>query len=159
MAKVVANRAKFDEVAFAVVSKNKVESKIQDQISGMLGLELDELDLEAVRIPYGGQHNKCKILLTLQSKEACTRMRSQKNFPIRDLTEEEAWSLFREMAGNFLDTPGLHPIAKEVAKECGGLPVAIVTVGKALANKSKVEWIAALQWQKRLAQKIFLIWN
>ena len=42
MAKVVANRAKFDEVAFAVVSKNKDESKIQDQISGMLGLELVE---------------------------------------------------------------------------------------------------------------------
>ena len=40
--KVVANRAKFDEVAFAVVSKNKDESKIQDQISGMLGLELVE---------------------------------------------------------------------------------------------------------------------
>ena len=51
----------------------------------------DELDLEAVRIPYGGQHNKCKILLTLRSKEACTRMKSQKIFPIRDLTEEEAW--------------------------------------------------------------------
>ena len=50
----------------------------------------DELDLEAVRIPYGGQHNKCKILLTLRSKEACTRMKSQKIFPIRDLTEEEA---------------------------------------------------------------------
>ena len=63
------------------------------------------------------------------------------------------------MAGNFIDTPGLHPMAKEVAKECGGLPVVIVTVGKALANESKVEWTAALQWQKRLAQKIFLIWN
>ena len=95
MAKVVANRAKFDEVAFAVVSQNKDERKIQDEIARMLGLKLDEkdsllgragrlksrlmddksklvilddvwdaLDLVAVGIPYGGEHNRCKILLT-----------------------------------------------------------------------------------------------
>ncbi|KAK4581011.1 hypothetical protein RGQ29_024610 [Quercus rubra] len=108
----------------------------------------DELNLEAVGIPYGDQHNKCKILLTSRSEEACTQMRTQKIFPIKVLSEEEAWNLFREMAGNCIDTLGLHPIAKEVAKECGGLPVAIVTVGRALENKSEFEWRAALQQLK-----------
>ncbi|KAM3690833.1 hypothetical protein ACJW30_09G150600 [Castanea mollissima] len=113
----------------------------------------DALDLEAVGIPYGGQHNICKILLTSRSEEACTQMKTQKIFPINVLSEEEAWNLFKEMAGNCIDTPGLHPIAKEVAKECGGLPVAIVTVGRALENKSEFEWSAALQQLKNAIPK------
>ncbi|KAM3690838.1 hypothetical protein ACJW31_09G149800 [Castanea mollissima] len=113
----------------------------------------DALDLEAVGIPYGGQHNKCKILLTSRNEEACTQMETQKIFPINVLSEEEAWNLFKEMAGNCIYTPGLHPIAKEVAKECGGLPVAIVTVGRALENKSEFEWSAALQQLKNAIPK------
>ena len=72
-------------------------------------------------------------------------MKSQKIFKIEVLSEEEAWNLFREMAGNCVDTTGLRQIAEEVAKECGGLPVAIVTIGRALENKGNDEWIAALQ--------------
>ncbi|KAK4581016.1 hypothetical protein RGQ29_024613 [Quercus rubra] len=165
----------FDEVVMVVVSQNQDLRSIQVHIAEMLGLQFvedsllaraerlrkrlmdsksvliilddvwDALDLEAVGIPYGGQHNKCKILLTSRSEEACTQMKTQKIFPIKVLSEEEAWNLFREMAGNCIDTLGLHPIAKEVAKECGGLPVAIVTVGRALENKSEFEWRAALQ--------------
>ncbi|KAK4581001.1 hypothetical protein RGQ29_024601 [Quercus rubra] len=113
----------------------------------------DALDLEAVGIPYGGEHNRCKILLTSRSEDACTQMKTKKIFPIKVLSEEEAWNLFREMAGNCIDTLCLHPIAKEVAKECGGLPVAIVTVGRALENKSEFEWRAALQQLKNSIPK------
>jgi hypothetical protein len=77
------------------------------------------------------------------------QIRSQKIVPIKVLFEEEAWNLFREMAGNCADTPDLRLIAKKVAKECGGLPVAIVTVGRALENKTKDEWIAALEQLKK----------
>ncbi|XP_050245316.1 uncharacterized protein LOC126693402 [Quercus robur] len=173
----------FDEVVMAVVSQTPGLEMIQGQIAEMLGLEFDEeyplaraerlrkrlmdsksvlvilddvwdaVDLEAVGIPYGGEHNRCKLLLTSRSEDACTRMKTQKIFPIRVLSEEEAWNLFREMAGNCIDTPNLHPIAKEVAKECGGLPVAIVTVGRALENKSEVEWTAALQRLKKASPK------
>jgi hypothetical protein len=108
----------------------------------------EALNLTDIGIPYGGQYKRCKILLTSRSEEACNQMRSQKIVPIKVLSEEEAWNLFREMAGDCVDTPGLRPTAKEVAKECEGLPVAIVTVGRALENKSEVEWIAALQQLK-----------
>ena len=171
----------FDEVVIAVVSMNVDLGKIQGQIAHMLGLELkreslggraeqlysrlkksnsvlvilddvwDALDLEALGIPYGGQHNSCKILLTTRSEEVCTQMKTQKIFPIEVLSEEEAWNLFREMAGNCIDTPSLHPIAKDVAEECAGLPLAIVTVAEALKNKSEFEWHAAHQQLKRNA--------
>uniref|UniRef100_A0A2N9J6N9 AAA+ ATPase domain-containing protein n=1 Tax=Fagus sylvatica TaxID=28930 RepID=A0A2N9J6N9_FAGSY len=171
------------EVAMAVVSQNQDLRKIQGQIADMLGLELkkeseagradqlksrlmqsksvlvilddvwDVLNLEEVGIPYGGQHNRCKILLTSRRKEACNQMRSQKIVAIKDLSKEEAWNLFREMAGNCVDTPDLRPTAEEVAKECGGLPVAVVTVGRALENKTKDEWIAALEQLKKSIPK------
>uniref|UniRef100_A0A2N9GN18 NB-ARC domain-containing protein n=1 Tax=Fagus sylvatica TaxID=28930 RepID=A0A2N9GN18_FAGSY len=145
MAKEVAKRAKddklFDEDVMAVVSQNQDVKKIQ------------ALNLTDIGIPYGGQHKRCKILLTSRSEEACNQMRSQKIVPIKVLSEEEAWNLFREMAGDCVDTPGLRPIAKEVAKECGALPVAIVTVGRALENKTKDEWIAALEQLKKSIPK------
>ena len=152
----------------AVVSQNKDVKKIQGQIADLLGLKLkgeselgranelysilmssksvlvilddvwEALNLTDVGIPCGGQNKRCKILLTSRSEEACNQMRSQKIVPIKVLSEEEAWNLFREMAGDCVETPGLHPIAKEVAKECGGLPVAIVTIGRALDRKSVV---------------------
>ncbi|XP_030924590.1 disease resistance protein At4g27190-like [Quercus lobata] len=173
----------FAEVVMVVVSQNQDLRKIQVQIAEMLGLRLveenplvraerlnnrlmgsksvlviiddvwDALDLEAVGIPFGGQKNRCKILLTSRNEEACNQMKTQKIFPIKVLSEEEAWNLFKEKAGNCIDTPGLHPIAKEVAKECGGLPVAIVTVGRALENKSEFEWSAALQQLKNAIPK------
>jgi hypothetical protein len=172
----------FDEVVMAVVSQNQDLRKIQGQIADLLHLKLEgetelgranelysrlmrsksvlvilddvweALNLEDIGIPYGGQHKRCKILLTSRSEEACNQMRSQ-IFPIKVLSEEEAWNLFREMAGDCVDTLGLHPIAKEVAKECGALPVAIVTVARALENKTKDEWIAAREQLKKSIPK------
>ena len=111
------------------------------------------LDLEAVGIPYGGQHNRCKILLTSRSENPCNQMKSQKIFKIKILSGEEAWNFFREVAGNCVDPPNLRPIAKEVAEECRGLPVALVIVGRALENKSEFEWSDALQQLKKSIPK------
>ena len=149
MAKEVAKRAKddnlFDEVVMVVVSRKKDLSKIEDQIAMMrrwdsnlenvlviLDNVLEELNLKDVGIPYKVELNSCKILLTSRSEEVCNQMKSHKIVKIEVLTEEEAWNFFKEMVGNCVDTPDLHPIAEEVAKECKGIPIAIVTVGRAL---------------------------
>jgi hypothetical protein len=177
----------FDEVVMAVVSQNQDLRKIQGQIADMLHLQLrnesleerknqlfsrlmdsksvlvilddvwEALNLTDIGIPYGGQHKRCKVLLTSRSEDACSQMETQKIVQINVLSKEEAWNLFREMAGNCIDsTPSLRSIAKEVAKECGALPVAIVTVARALANKTKDEWIAALEQLKKSIPKNIL---
>ncbi|KAF3445362.1 hypothetical protein FNV43_RR10538 [Rhamnella rubrinervis] len=84
----------------------------------------DRLDLDAVGIPCGSQHPGCSILLTSRNVEAC----SQRNFTIEVLSDGEAWNLFEDAAGISINTRDLYPIAKQIAKECRGLPVAIVTV-------------------------------
>ncbi|GMP90118.1 hypothetical protein CsSME_00041390 [Camellia sinensis var. sinensis] len=117
----------------------------------------DKLDLiEKVGIPFGEDHKGCKILLTSRRKDVYNKMNAQKIFSIEVLDEEEAWILFSGTAGEIVDSTDLNPIAREVARECGGLPIAIVTVGRALMkNQSKDVWIdAARRLKKSVPTKI-----
>jgi len=65
-------------------------------------------------------------------------MGSQVNFHVSILLEDEAWYLFQSMTGDVVYEPHIYPVAKQVAKECGGLPLAIVIVGKALENEKEL---------------------
>ncbi|XP_022747893.1 disease resistance protein At4g27190-like [Durio zibethinus] len=176
----------FDRVVMAAVTQSFDIKKIQDLIADELGLEfksqsepgkadelrkslkkskkvlviLDDiwvkLDMEALGIPYGGEHQGCKILLTSRELNALSSMDSQKNIPIDLLEEEEAWSLFRKMAGDIVLSPEFHATAIEVAKKCARLPIAIVTVGKAMKNKKNLsEWRNALQKLRRPSKRNF----
>ncbi|ESW23449.1 hypothetical protein PHAVU_004G048000 [Phaseolus vulgaris] len=76
-------------------------------------------------------------------------MGSQKNFTISVLSPDESWDLFHDMVDKNISTKlDIYHIAKEVANECGGLPIAIVTMAKALANKEKHIWEDALDQLK-----------
>ncbi|XP_007030033.2 PREDICTED: probable disease resistance protein At4g27220 [Theobroma cacao] len=104
------------------------------------------LDLEAVGIPCGGEHVGCKILLTSRDLNVLSMMDSRNNFPVGVLEEKEAWNLFNKMAGDSVnESPDLYSTAIEVAKKCAGLPIAIVTVARALRNKGLFQWRDALQ--------------
>lgn len=62
----------------------------------------ENLDLLAVGIPHGNDHKGCKILLTARSEDTLSRkMDSKQNFSVGILKEEEAWSLFKKMAGDY----------------------------------------------------------
>ncbi|OMP03330.1 Disease resistance protein [Corchorus olitorius] len=115
------------------------------------------LDLEAIGIPcFGAGHEGCKILMTSRELNVLSSMGSQKNIPIKTLNEEEAWDLFKKMTGDIALRPDLHSTALEVAKKCGGLPVAIVTVGRAMRNKEHLfEWENALEDLRRPSQRNF----
>ena len=106
------------------------------------------LDLKEIGIPYEG----CKVLLTSRDRDLLVSgMGTQKDFGLEVLAKEEAWSFFEKMAGDCVKDPNLQRIAKEVAKVCAGLPLALVTVSKALKNKELFEWNDALQLLRRPA--------
>ncbi|KAK9215242.1 hypothetical protein WN944_007246 [Citrus x changshan-huyou] len=114
------------------------------------------LHLWAVGIPHGDGHKGCKILLTARSEDVLSReMDSQRNFSVGFLKEEEAWSLFKKMAGDYVEGNELKEVARDVAKECAGLPVVIVTVARALRNKSLREWKDALEQLRRPSSSNF----
>ncbi|KAH1063279.1 hypothetical protein J1N35_028266 [Gossypium stocksii] len=105
----------------------------------------EEFKLEDIGIPFGDDHKGCKILLTTRQQQVCSKMKCQKEIPLGILSKDEAWVLFRDQAGLEDDCSILNEVAKEVAGECKGLPLAIVTVAKALKDKSFDEWRDANQ--------------
>ncbi|KAI4313378.1 hypothetical protein L6164_026365 [Bauhinia variegata] len=105
------------------------------------------LDLHRIGIPFGEDHKGCKILLTSRNVEILSnQMDTQKNFLVGMLPEEEAWNIFKAMAeiNDLNDNSDLLAIAEKVAKACAGLPIAIVTVSRALRKKSVSVWRDAL---------------
>ncbi|KAA8529018.1 hypothetical protein F0562_033494 [Nyssa sinensis] len=172
----------FEEVVMAVVSQTPRIKDIQGQIADLLDLKLSEetelgragrlcerlngkrvlvilddvwasLDLSSVGIPSCNACKGCKIMLTSRNQDVCSEMKTQKDFFINVLRQPEAWTLFREIVGDVVDSPDLHPIATEVAEACGGLPIAIITVANSLKKKTIHGWKDALQLLKASASR------
>ncbi|KAJ6301133.1 hypothetical protein OIU77_015443 [Salix suchowensis] len=169
----------FDEVLLATVSQNPNVKNIQNRMAESLGLHFDEkttegrasrlwkrletekkllvilddvwqdLDLKEIGIPVGEAHRGCKVLLTTRDRSICYHMQCQQNVLLRILSENEAWALFKINAGLRDEDSNLNTVAEEVARECQGLPIALVTVGRALRDKSTVEWEKIMTFQLR----------
>ncbi|GMP86351.1 hypothetical protein CsSME_00039154 [Camellia sinensis var. sinensis] len=175
----------FDEVVIALVSQSPDEKKIQAEIADKLGLRFEEesasgradrlreslrrkrillilddvwkrLELNDIGIPYGDGHGGCKILLTSRFVYVCDDMGAEKKFTVEALDKEEAWNLFKDMAGISNDTSTeFYSTQKAVAEECGGLPVAIKAVARALKGKGEPSWDSALgQLQRSIIKSI-----
>ncbi|KAL4319709.1 hypothetical protein GQ457_18G000320 [Hibiscus cannabinus] len=83
------------------------------------------------------------LVRLLSSQKACTLMNCQKQIQLGVLSEKEGWGLFKANAGLEDGYSTLNAVAKKVAGECRGLPLAIVTVAKALKGESLEGWRAA----------------
>ncbi|KAF5937729.1 hypothetical protein HYC85_025235 [Camellia sinensis] len=114
------------------------------------------LELNDIGIPYGDGHGGCKILLTSRFAYVCDDMGAEKKFTVEALLKEKAWNLFKEMAGISSDTSTeFYSTQKAVADECGGLPVAIKAVARALKGKGEPSWDSALgQLQRSILKSI-----
>ncbi|XP_041020819.1 uncharacterized protein LOC121262410 isoform X2 [Juglans microcarpa x Juglans regia] len=102
------------------------------------------LDLEEIGIIPS---DRCKVLLTSRDRHvlASEMVTEENSFKLDTLGGEEAWNLFEKMAGDFVkDDLDLRHTAIEVARACGGLPIALVTVSRALKNKNLRIWKDAL---------------
>eukprot|EP00261_Vitis_vinifera_P036514 XP_019077757.1 PREDICTED: probable disease resistance protein At5g63020 isoform X1 [Vitis vinifera] len=116
----------------------------------------ERLDLQKVGVPSPNSQNKSKVILTTRSLDVCRDMEAQKSLKVECLTEDEAINLFKKKVGettlnSHSDIPQLAEIA---AKECQGLPLAIVTIGRAMADKkTPQEWERAIQMLKTYPSK------
>ncbi|RXH90639.1 hypothetical protein DVH24_035403 [Malus domestica] len=112
---------------------------------------LEKIDFEAVGLVIVPN---CKLLLTSRERQVLFRdMRTQKNFELGFLKENESWSLFEKMAGNVVKDNRIMKEATQLAKKCGGLPVLVVAVASALRESSLEEWKDALRSFKRFDKK------
>ncbi|KAK9269457.1 hypothetical protein L1049_001231 [Liquidambar formosana] len=112
----------------------------------------EKIDLEIVGIPQGDDQTNGKILLTTRSFDVCRKMMTNAEIKVDVLSEEVAWNLFAESAGNVVELEGIEPLARAIAKKCCGLPLAIKTMGKSMRAKTMIElWRNALCQLRRSA--------
>ncbi|KAH1063286.1 hypothetical protein J1N35_028273 [Gossypium stocksii] len=165
----------FDKVVMFTMSQNPNINKIQEKVADIFGLNFEtssqegkaeelfrsmqgvkkilvivediweEFKLESIGIPFGDEHKGCTILLTTRHQQLCTKMNCQREIQLGILSEDEAWVLLRDKASLEDDCSTLTHVAKEVAGECKGLPLAIVTVAKSLKGESLDGWRAVNQ--------------
>ncbi|XP_058737798.1 uncharacterized protein LOC131609970 [Vicia villosa] len=112
-----------------------------------------DLNFELMGLSSQSHQKGLKILLTSRDKKLCETMGIKENVQVSILQTDEAWNLFQEMAGGIVNKHDIEPIAREVTNECGGLPLAIVTVARALRSEEKISWEDALQ-QLRYSQSL-----
>ncbi|TYH14512.1 hypothetical protein ES288_A06G225900v1 [Gossypium darwinii] len=114
----------------------------------------ERVNLNQVGIPKPSQENGSKLIFTTRSLEVCGEMGARKKIKVECLESEKAWELFQDEVG--YETLNSHPdipnLAKQVAERCGGLSLALITIGRAMACKKTLgEWKYAIEMLKRCA--------
>ncbi|XP_057958618.1 disease resistance protein SUMM2-like [Malania oleifera] len=115
----------------------------------------ESYSIEGVGIPIN-EGSKGKLIITSRSSEVCQQM-CQKIIKVEPLSTKEAWSLFKEKLGSHtvLIDLEVERIAKSIAKECAGLPLAIITIARSLIGVCDIyEWNNALDELKQHAPDI-----
>nr|XP_025884443.1 disease resistance protein RPS5-like [Solanum lycopersicum] len=104
---------KFDNVIWVTASNDSTVQKFQKDIARVIEFIFMICD--------------CNLLITTRSMVVCRGMESVREVEVSILSEEEAWNLFKQKVGEeVLASPTLQAVAKDVSKECGGLPLAVV---------------------------------
>ncbi|PRQ35416.1 putative toll-like receptor, P-loop containing nucleoside triphosphate hydrolase [Rosa chinensis] len=104
------------------------------------------MELSKIGIPSYKELQKCKskVLLTTRRLNVCDAMRCQRKITLSTLSEEDSWNLFVRNAMSFEST-NFENVARKVARECAGLPIAVIEVARALKDKELAEWEEAAQ--------------
>ncbi|XP_020226355.1 disease resistance protein RPM1 [Cajanus cajan] len=101
---------------------------------------------DSIKLALPNNNRGSRVMLTTRKKDialySCAEL--GKDFNLEFLPEEEAWRLFckKTFQGNSCP-PHLEEVCRNILKMCGGLPLAIVAIGGALATRGRAnieEW-------------------
>ncbi|KAK3200101.1 hypothetical protein Dsin_023516 [Dipteronia sinensis] len=131
-----------------ILSKNKFALLLDDI--------WEQIDLKKIGVSPPSSENKSKVVFTTRLIEVCGKMGADQQFKVECLRNEDAWDLFESKVGDVTlnSDPEIPELAELVAEECGGLPLALVTVALAMARENTPEeWERAVVVLKRLAHE------
>ncbi|KAB2077019.1 hypothetical protein ES319_A06G075700v1 [Gossypium barbadense] len=118
----------------------------------------DDEDLRKIGIPLVENGKGCKIILTTRRWTVCKSMECQVTIQIDVLDDDEAWALFK-MNANLDENVSRNIIeeAEKIVKECNGLPVAIVTLGRKKKNAYMCIKMSYEYLKKEVTKRCFLL--
>ncbi|KAJ9543740.1 hypothetical protein OSB04_023447 [Centaurea solstitialis] len=112
---------------------------------------------ELLQRPFVAGAPGSKIIVTTRKNTVASVMDSIKTYPLELLSNEGALSLFAQHAlekQNFDSHPTLKLLGEGVMKKCGGLPLALITIGRVLRRKPSYE-----EWEELLNSEIWNLHN
>ncbi|KAK1281813.1 Disease resistance protein RPS2 [Acorus calamus] len=100
--------------------------------------------LESIGVPHPDMANKCKLILTTRDEKTCNQMGAgDHKVRVGLLNQEESLVLFELNVGkSIINSHAQIPsLAEAITKKCGGLPLALIVIGRAMASKTTIqEW-------------------
>ncbi|PIN22141.1 hypothetical protein CDL12_05148 [Handroanthus impetiginosus] len=155
-----------NRVCWITVSQDFSIKKLQDEIAQFVGLDLSDEDNEDKRVArlnraIGNNFililddvwekiyleklgdllrlEGCRLILTTRSSEVCCRMGCQEKVEVKKLHENEAWDLFKQILEQDIAlAPEIEEIAKNMAKVCDGLPLAITVLAGSMRGETSI---------------------
>jgi len=104
---------------------------------------------EALQIPFIYGFSGSRILITTRNEKVTSVMNSSQILHLKPLEKEDCWKLFATLAFHDKDAckyPNLVSVGSKIVDKCGGLPLAIRTLGNVLQAKfSQHEWVKILE--------------
>ncbi|XP_031254171.1 disease resistance protein At4g27190-like [Pistacia vera] len=165
VSKKVTEESIFKEVVMVTVSQTPNLIDIQDQLAELLNLELTEKTEEGRAKRLSSRLSKsnnnliilddvweetnfeenigvplskgCKMLLTTRNQKVYGHKEYQSLIPLNVLKGHEGVALLKRQAGIDDDCAHLDSLATQIARECDGLPLALVTTGRYLRGKKE----------------------
>lgn len=108
----------------------------------------EEVRLSEIGIPVleSGQY---RVVFTTRSEDVCGSMGAIEKIKVELLGNTDAWDLFKATARSSELSNEISDVAKEIAANCHGLPLALKVIGKTMASKTTLdEWSRALDTLK-----------
>ncbi|RHN66005.1 putative P-loop containing nucleoside triphosphate hydrolase, leucine-rich repeat domain, L [Medicago truncatula] len=111
--------------------------------------KLNEESWEKLLLPFNYGSSGSKIILTTRDKKVALIVKSTELVDLEQLKNKDCWSLFKRLAfhgSNVSEYPKLESIGKNIVDKCGGLPLAVKTMGNLLRKKfTQSEWEKILE--------------
>ncbi|KAI4296156.1 hypothetical protein L6164_036138 [Bauhinia variegata] len=154
----------FDMVIFIKMAADQTGKDLRQKIAKRLKVDIETVDeelknkkyllildevLKPVNLNQMGlltNSDGSKVVITSQFPHVCKLSRMQRLIKVTQLSPEEAWKMFQEVADPVIDLPGVKPIARLVCEKCSCLPILIHKIASSFKLKgSASSWSAGLE--------------
>ncbi|OAY62995.1 Disease resistance protein RPM1 [Ananas comosus] len=104
--------------------------------------------LDNIQVALMNSNSKSRIVLTTRIRDVALLANEHRMFELEPLEADDSWDLFCKNAfwksANKICPPPLEQCAKKIVEKCGGLPLAIVSIGRLLSFREQT----GFEWEK-----------